>query len=123
MPTVTVTTTVTATATVTATPRPSTPTPAATAAAPVSTIPSPDAQQEALLRSYLNEVDPALVNDERVVNRSRDTCTGILDGQSEDALLSAVKRRFEEPPAFEPTDDQAAAILAGIRASGFCVGG
>jgi hypothetical protein len=125
VPTVTVTTTVTATATVTATPRPATATPAATstaaASAPVSTIPSPDAQQEALLVAALNEVDPALVGDDGVVNHSRDQCSSILGGASQESLIASTKLRFETA-TFTPSDAQASQILDAIEQSGFCVG-
>lgn len=99
----------------------SAPAPSASAPAPaVYSIPSPNADQEALLVAYLNEVDPALVGDDGVVNHSRDQCSSILGGASQDSLISSTKLRFETA-TFTPTTEQATAILDAIRASGFCV--
>ncbi|MCM6761376.1 hypothetical protein NB037_03005 [Rathayibacter sp. ZW T2_19] len=102
----------------TATPTP-TAAPTTAAAAPVSAIPRPDADQEAFLRASLNEVDPALVGDDGVVNHSRDQCSSILGGASEESLIASTKLRFETA-TFTPTDSQAVQILDVIRSGGWC---
>ncbi|PPG61065.1 hypothetical protein C5C57_03050 [Rathayibacter sp. AY1C5] len=70
--------------------------------------------------AYLNEIDPALVSDDGVVNHSRDQCSSILGGVSPEGLISSTKLRFETA-TFTPTDEQATEILEAIRSSGFCV--
>jgi hypothetical protein len=98
------------------------PPPTSTASAIVSSIPSPNPDQEAMLVAYLNEVDPALVGDDGIVNHARDECTSVLGGASEESLISTTKQRFETAD-FVPTDEQAGQILDAIRMTGWCVAG
>ncbi|TCL80173.1 hypothetical protein EDF43_110119 [Rathayibacter sp. PhB179] len=72
-----------------------------------------------MLVASLNEIDPALVGDDGVVNHSRDQCSSILGGVPPEGLISSTKSRFETA-TFAPTDEQATEILDAIRSSGFC---
>ncbi|MGO2659600.1 hypothetical protein [Mycetocola reblochoni] len=81
-------------------------------AAPVATIPSPDAAQTSELLEQLSSIDPALGRDSDVSD-ARNICQGLLAGEIETGDL--VRPRLGD----SLTDEQVGAIESAIRDT-FC---
>ena len=87
----------------------------------VSTIPTPSSAERAALLQGLRAINPGITQDEdRAVSRSRSTCADIRQAKDEATIVRNTKLRFEGGSAVPTlTEDQAAAIVAAVRAS-FC---
>lgn len=112
MPPVTVTATPTATPQLTATPT----------AAGSSGIPRPTDEQANNLLLALGKIDPGL-KDERSIDRARNTCQQLLDGTPQATVRRNTKERFTGGSTPNISDPQVGAIIAVIKANGFCVKG
>lgn len=89
-------------------------------AAPVSTIPSPDAAQTTDLLKRLGVISPVLARDEdKAVRRARNQCQDIVAGEPAEKLLSNAAYRFTTTGLETISTEQAQQILDAIEAS-FC---
>lgn len=86
----------------------------------VSSIPKPDAAQEARLLSELAKIKPELAND-KAVDNARNQCHGsILGGGPEDRQIESAKARFADANVKVVSDSEARQIIAVIKTNGFC---
>ncbi len=74
--------------------------------------------QSADLTTRISPVVPKLAPDE-IGQRSRYVCSAILAGGSDKALVATAVKHFglEDDPL---TDEEAAGVVASVRAAGFC---
>ncbi|MFB6535085.1 DUF732 domain-containing protein [Streptomyces noursei] len=86
----------------------------------VGGVPSPDPAQTAALIRALRAVDPGLVaKEDRAVDRARNVCSDIKGGKDSATVQRNAQARFEGGTVPSLTDDQAANIVAAVKAS-FC---
>jgi hypothetical protein len=84
------------------------------------TIPTPDTNQEALLRQAYRNVEPRL-DDKDLVPAARALCRDILGGSTAEYLAESTRVRHMPPRSFKGlTDDQARRVITAVKTNGFC---
>jgi hypothetical protein len=85
-----------------------------------SSYPSPDAAQTRRLIDALRAVDPGLVvKESRAVDRARNTCRNIEDGEDAAKVRTMAELRFEGGNVPDLSPDQAARIVTAVEET-FC---